>query len=238
MRTVVYGPRGAEQWGLQHGSAVHIIEQCLRGLGALHHMGIVHCDIKPENLMIDSQGCVRLIDFGSAYELSSPPEEHAWTPRYAPPEVLEGGEWTKKADFASAGYVLVELLSGQSDVLIKLPGEKSPSIDLAMRSQSVRLLDQKTREKLAEVKRQLPGQLANLIPRPRSPRLIPICNNLFHPNPDKRFGSAENAIFDVDGTRRFLNQLDDANLAARWASDLRLWVEGVKRWFARARSVE
>ncbi len=93
--------------------AVNIVEKCLQALDALHSQEIVHGDIKPANIMLDQYGSIRLIDIGSAFKLSAPPRHHSWTPRYAPPEILEGEKWTPQSDLASLGYVLIEMLSGQ-----------------------------------------------------------------------------------------------------------------------------
>src|SRR5437763_3635886 len=43
-----------------------IAEQCLAGLAAAHSQGILHCDLKPENLMITPEGCIKILDFGLA----------------------------------------------------------------------------------------------------------------------------------------------------------------------------
>ncbi len=83
-----------------------VVEGLLEGLAAAHRAGVVHGDVKPENLVLDAQGVPRLVDFGSA--LAGLPI--GLTPRYAAPEVLEGGRPDFAADVYSLGRTLDEVL--------------------------------------------------------------------------------------------------------------------------------
>ena len=69
-----------------------IMRQILEGLKALHALGIVHRDVKPENLLLTSRGDIKLIDFGASTDLSTGinfnPEYGMLDPRYSPPEQL------------------------------------------------------------------------------------------------------------------------------------------------------
>ena len=114
INNVVYSVNGSQQLALQPAIAVYIIERVLRGVEALHSRGIVHGDIKPSNIMLNASGSVKIIDIGSAFEITSPPKEHYVTPAYSAPEFLETGTMSKQSDLASVGYVLIELLSGKS----------------------------------------------------------------------------------------------------------------------------
>ncbi len=214
---VVFAPRGYGQWGLAPGVAVNIIQKCLRGLSALHDKGIVHCDIKPSNIMLDCYGSIRLIDIGSAFQLDSPPQRIAWTPRCAPPEVLEGNKWTSQGDLASLGYVLIELLSGQPDLVGPLAS-----------SNSVHTLDKETRSKLAEFKRKLPNQLEELIPvrAGKSKSLTDLCKKLIDPDPANRFTTAEEAF---DWTATFQAELVAARLSMPWVKVIKYLVTDAKK---------
>ena len=183
----------------------------------MHKNGILHGDIKPSNIMLDCYGSIRLIDIGSAFQLDSPPQRLAWTPRYAPPEVLEEDEWTKQGDLASLGYVLIELLSGQAGFKGSLAS-----------SNSVHTLDKETRSKLAESKRQLPGQLEQLIPvkARESKRLKELCKKLIDPDPAKRFASAEEAF---DWTVEFQADLVGAQLSMSWVKVIQYLVTDAKK---------
>jgi serine/threonine-protein kinase len=228
---VVFGTCSSQRWRLQPGVAVNIIQQCLRGVGALHDKDIIHCDIKPSNIMIDTYGAIRLIDFCSAYHRSSPPSQRAWTPRYAPPEVLLGGEGTPQSDLASLGYVLIEFLTGRPDVLVASLANNPRLANESLELDSVFDLDKDTRKELAEIKQQLPGRLTDLIPSQvrDSARLIRLCRKLIAPNPDDRFPNADNAIW--DGTHDFQSELHNARpkLAVFYAEYMERWVKGIRR---------
>lgn len=208
-----------DRWGLTPGIAVNIIEKCLRGVSALHGMGIIHGDIKQSNIMLDCFGSIRLIDIGSAFEIIAPPQQHSCTPRYAAPEVLERQEWSTQSDLASLGYVLIELLSGGP-----LFG------DLAASSASTRSIDRVTRQALLEAKHRLPEQLPALLPEGarRSARLVRLCQKLIAPNPMNRFASAKQAFSGPDGTNAFKEELVRADLAVTWVEDIMNWLADVK----------
>jgi len=99
-----------------------IAEQCLSGLLVAHRNGILHCDLKPENLMITPAGLLKILDFGFArraaaeetrdtMDLSSP--AIGGTLGYMAPEVLLGAVPDARADIFSAGVVLYEALTGR-----------------------------------------------------------------------------------------------------------------------------
>ena len=96
-----------------------IAEQCLAGVAAAHQHGIVHCDLKPENLMITPEGTLKILDFGFAQptQKEGPAETLSCatvggTPGYMAPEVLLGGAPDERSDIFSLGIVLYEALAG------------------------------------------------------------------------------------------------------------------------------
>jgi eukaryotic-like serine/threonine-protein kinase len=96
-----------------------IAEQCLAGVGAAHQHGIVHCDLKPENLMITPEGRVKILDFGFAQPTQKEGSNETLscatfggTPGYMAPEVLLGGSPDELSDIFSLGILLYEALAG------------------------------------------------------------------------------------------------------------------------------
>lgn len=95
--------------------ASEIARQICAGLAAAHQKGVLHRDLKPDNVMIDGQGRVRLTDFGLAgvAEAIAGDDLRSGTPAYMSPEQLAGKEVTTRSDLYSLGLVLYELFTGQ-----------------------------------------------------------------------------------------------------------------------------
>lgn len=103
---------------------VHVLRQVLDALGTCHARGIIHCDLKPGNLLVTSEAQVYLTDFGIARAIAradaAAGEAEAlsgprWgTPRYSPPEAWDDRPATPQWDLYSLGVLLHEALSGSS----------------------------------------------------------------------------------------------------------------------------
>jgi serine/threonine protein kinase len=82
----------------------------------LHLQGVVYRDVKPENILIDSEGHIRLTDFGLSksglLEKGGMTESFCGTTEYLAPEIIQSGSYGFSVDWYSAGLVLYEMLSG------------------------------------------------------------------------------------------------------------------------------
>lgn len=103
---------------LNHTKALNILKQTARAVSFAHKQGIVHRDLKPGNIMLTTDGVVKVLDFGLAKELKSDSKmtetgTYLGTPEYSSPEQCEGGMLDGKSDIYSLGVVLYEMLSGK-----------------------------------------------------------------------------------------------------------------------------
>ncbi len=94
---------------------VEIVYKCAKALYYAHNRGVVHRDIKPNNIMLTNDNDVRIIDFGIAIVSDSDVsriEGIAGSPSYMSPEQVQSAEITAQSDIYSLGAVMYELLTG------------------------------------------------------------------------------------------------------------------------------
>ena len=195
---------GPVQARLKPGIAIAIVRQCLAALAALHREAIVHSDIKPSNIMLKRTGNAKIVDIGSAFELTNPPQQRTCTPTYAAPEVLEGHECTPRSDLASLGYVLIEMLAG-----------RQPLAGIS------------NYKELLEGKRFLAQRLPQILPQEVvcNELLMNFIRGMIAPDPMRRFPSAEAADLVKEGAASFHRQLIKYDLASEYDNEMRLWLE-------------
>ncbi|NWF70557.1 MAG: protein kinase [Chloroflexi bacterium] len=98
--------------------AARLLDQVASALSAAHRYGVIHRDLKPDNVLLDEDGNGYLADFGIAKDLRSDanvtqPDTLIGSPAYFSPELIQGEALTARADIYSLGIVLYEMLAGE-----------------------------------------------------------------------------------------------------------------------------
>ena len=107
----------AERGPMPPHAAAEVMRGMLTGLSVAHEKGMVHRDIKPDNVLIDASSRVKLSDFGlvrAAAENTHSTDQIVGTVAYLSPEQVDGSPITAASDVYSAGIVLFELLTGRT----------------------------------------------------------------------------------------------------------------------------
>jgi serine/threonine protein kinase/tetratricopeptide (TPR) repeat protein len=116
------------------GKAASIARQAAEGLAEAHRLGVVHRDLKPQNIMIDREGGARIMDFGVARSVKAKGITGAGavigTPEYMSPEQVDGKEADARSDIYALGVVLFEMLTG------RLPFEGETPLAVAVKQKS------------------------------------------------------------------------------------------------------
>jgi len=132
--------------------AVEVLSQVLAALGAAHHAGLVHRDVKPENILLGPDGVVKLSDFGLGRLTESAAASVALsrgrnltegggvvgTYHYMSPEQMKGGKIDFRTDLYACGVMLYEMLTGEPHPvrlpIVGAPEGLSEVVDRAMRT--------------------------------------------------------------------------------------------------------
>ena len=183
--------RGQMDWR----EALHFIIQIMRGLSHAHSRGIIHRDIKPQNIMVLRDGSVKVADFGIACLADSQTltQEALGSVHYISPEQARGDRPDARSDIYSAGVVLYEMLTG------RLPFEGDSAVSIAIQHLSSVPLS--------------PRELNSDVPE----ALELITMKAMNPSLDKRYPSADAMLEDLERFRKDPNvdmeyiraQLDD-----------------------------
>ena len=169
--------RGLLNWR----ESLHFITQIMRGLSHAHSRGIIHRDIKPQNIMVLRDGSVKVADFGIAClenAAQTLTQEALGSVHYISPEQAKGDRTDARSDIYSAGVVLYEMLAD------RLPFEGDNAVSVAIQHLSSIPLAPR------EINPDIPEQLEL------------ICMKAMASERDKRYANAEAMIADLESFRK------------------------------------
>jgi serine/threonine protein kinase len=158
-----------------------IVEQIAKGLGAFHRMEMLHQDMRPDNIMIDKTGTVKIIDFGSTRVTgvieAAPPTDHSdilGTVQYTAPEYFLGESGSPRSDQFSLGVITYQMLTG------KLPyGSKAAKVRTKSQYRKLRY------NSALDDNREIPAWVDWALKK------------AVHPDPDKRYEALSEYVFDL-----------------------------------------
>lgn len=169
-----------QQKDIKWKEAVHFTVQILRALQHAHDKGIVHRDIKPQNIMLLTDGTVKVTDFGiarfSRHEMrnTKSSEKAIGSVHYISPEQARGDITDEKADIYSLGVMMYEMLTGQ------LPFEAESAVSVAIMQM------QKEAKPPRQVNPDIPEGLEEITVK------------AMQKDPAKRYQSAAEMLYDID----------------------------------------
>ena len=162
--------------------AVHFTVQILRALQHAHDKGIVHRDIKPQNIMLLADGSIKMMDFGiarfSRAQSQTVSDKAIGSVHYISPEQAKGERTDARTDIYSVGVMLYEMLSG------RLPFDGDGAVSIAIMQ-----ISEKPKP-LAEIAPQTPAGLRQ------------ITEKAMEKDPDKRYQSAQEMLAAIEEFKR------------------------------------
>ncbi len=171
-----------QQGKLTWRETVHFTSQILRALKHAHSKGIVHRDIKPQNIMLMENGDIKVMDFGIAmvsdYDAATIGNQAIGSVHYISPEQARGAKTDERADLYSLGVMMYEMLTGH------LPFDGSDAVSVAVMH--------------LQADPRMPRQINPSIPE----GLEEITMQAMQKDRDRRYQSASDMLMDIDDFKR------------------------------------
>jgi serine/threonine protein phosphatase PrpC len=163
-----------------------IIDQVAKGLQAFHRLEMLHQDLRPENIMIDATGTVKIIDFGSTQvagllemNASSDLSPILGTEQYSAPEYFLGENGSSRSDIFSLGVIAYQMLTGKLPYGTRVPRARSKAAQRKLNYVSAR-----------DEKRLIPAWVDEAI------------RKAVHPDPCQRYGELSEFVYDLHHPNR------------------------------------
>ncbi len=175
-----------------------IVEQIAKGLRAFHRMEMLHQDLRPDNIMIDKTGTVKIIDFGSVNVTgvmeatpSADPGQILGTAQYTAPEYFVGEGGTPRSDLFSLGVITYQMLIGRLPYGAQMARARTKSQQRKVVYSSV-------------TNGEIPAWMDGVI------------RKAVHPDPGKRYGELSEYIYDLRHPNENFLKASPAPLIARY----------------------
>ncbi|KAJ7996089.1 hypothetical protein DPEC_G00233460 [Dallia pectoralis] len=178
--------------GFNEKRACFYIAQIILGLEHLHQHRIVYRDLKPENVLLDDSGHVRLSDMGLAVELPPGKDKtkgYAGTPGFMAPELIENKEYDYTVDYFTLGVTLFEMICAKGPFRTRGEKVENPEVERRILNDAVAYTDKFSKNCMA------------------------ICEALMEKDPVKRLGFKNNACAELKG-QPFFKDLNWGRLEA------------------------
>jgi serine/threonine protein phosphatase PrpC len=158
-----------------------IVEQIVKGLRAFHRLEMLHQDLRPENIMIDGTGTVKIIDFGATkvagiMEIATPIERSdlLGTAQYAAPEYFLGAGGTARSDIFSLGVIAYQMLTAKLPYGTQVAKSRTKAAQKKLQYRS-----------MLECRREIPVWIDEAL------------RKAVHPDPHKRYEALSEFLFDL-----------------------------------------
>ena len=190
--------------------AVHFVTQILRALQHAHERGIVHRDIKPQNIMMFTDGTIKVMDFGIAKfareEGKTATDQAIGTVHYISPEQARGDITDAKSDLYSVGVMLYEMLTGQK------PFDTDNPVSIAvMHMHNIAELPRRINPDIPVPLEEIIVHAMEKVPDDRYQTAVEMIRDIdrFKADPDVRFGYVARTNQEADNHTRYFTAVNE-----------------------------